>query len=498
VEWQNPRFGGFVFLLPISTHIYMEKLARKTSTDPVQEKLRQNKDLWNKEVSRFIESMKQLKKTMNGYPSRISPQKGKIQEPIQGNPVAALDALTTAFEQIADHGNSIVQEQLVYSKSRRKKQPKQPGLPQTGPAPTATPTSAPAPDLSQQLSGTPLAASMSVDAIIKLADEYEDLVVEGSNPLTRFFAKLMNPGIGWTEAANKRRDRMKWLKACAKAYKALEKFQVAIVGTSKESVSNSSKISQDIWDLWSSVSRGFANYKSKLPKPVAAPPGEKENTLVDSDDPEERNPLPNTVETPVSPDVPAQPVATPVPPQNLLADAEKIKRDYIWAQNSGQLVDAKVWDSFFAALTPYTMGGKNKANYAPALIDAYNTTLAALNSTYGTNGASFRDVAQQKISKETGKTSTAQLEVTAQDFLKKWFGKKRHQLKMFDETSSDRIRLFEQAEDMRTDLDSIMNLLEKDLNVESLSPIINAMNSKMTSFRGMMRALNNTVNIKRR
>lgn len=476
----------------------MEKLARKTSTDPVQEKLRQNKDLWNKEVSRFIESMKQLKKTMNGYPSRISPQKGKIQEPIPGNPVAALDALTTAFEQIADHGNSIVQEQLAYSKSRRKKQPKQPGLPQTGPAPTATTTPAPTPDLSQQLSAMPLAASMSVDAIIKLADEYEDLVVEGSNPLTRFFAKLMNPGIGWTEAANKRRDRMKWLKSCAKAYKSLEKFQVAIVGTSKESVSNASKISQDVWDLWSSVSRGFANYKSKLPKPVAAPPGEKENPLVDSDDPEERNPLPNTVDTPpVPPDAPAQPVAPPAPSPNLLADAEKIKRDYMWAQNSGALASAN-WDIFYSALTPYTMGGKNKVNYAPALIDAYNTTLAALNSAYGTNASSFREVVQQKAAKEAGKTSTAQLEVTAQDFLKKWFGKKRHQLKMFDETSSDRIRLFEQAEDMRTDLDKIMDLLEKDLNVEALAPVINGMNSKMTSFRGMMRALNNTVNIKRR
>jgi hypothetical protein len=473
----------------------MEKLGRKTSTDPVQEKLRQNKDLWNKEVSRFIESMKQLKKTMNGYPSRISPQKGKIQEPIPGNPIAALDALTTAFEQIADHGNSIVQEQLAYSKARRKKQPKQPGLPQTGPVPTATTTPTPTPDLAQQLSGTPLAASMSIDSIIKLADEYEDLVVEGSNPLTRFFAKLTNPGIGWTEAATKRRDRMKWLKSCAKAYKALEKFQVAIVGTSKESVGNANKISQDVWDLWSSVSRGFANYKSKLPKPVAAPP-EKENPLVDPEDPEARNPLPNTVEpSAVQPDAVAP--APAAPPQNLLADAEKIKKDYMWAQNSGQLADAS-WDGFYNALTPYIMGGKNKANYAPALIDAYTSTLAALNSAYGTNGSSFREVAQQKAAKETGKTSTAQLEATAQDFLKKWFGKKRHQFKMFDETSSDRIRLFEQAEDMRTDLDKIMDFLEKGLDVEAMTPVINGMNSKMTSFRGMMRALNNTVNIKRK
>lgn len=474
-------------------HIYMEKLGRKTSTDPVQEKLRQNKDLWNKEVSRFIESMKQLKKTMNGYPSRISPQKGKIQEPIPGNPVAALDALTSAFEQIAEHGNAIVQKQLNYSKTRRKKQL---GLPQTGPVPTSNP--APTPDLSRQLSSG-LTASMSIDSIIKLADEYEDLVVEGSNPLTRFFAKLMNPGIGWTEAANKRRDRMKWLKSCAKAYKALEKFQVAIVGTSRESVTNSSKISQDIWDLWSSVSRGFANYRSKLPKPIATVP-DKENTLVDSDDPEERNPLPNT--SPLStPSIPEGHLPQPVKGVSEIAGANVILSDYRKSLNAGKLPgDQATYEKLHSYITQFMMAdSKTKDFHAINVINEYRNVLNQLNKLYGTTGTSFEQIAVQLTNRsDESKISTAQLEVLAQDFLKKWFGKKRHQLSMFDETSSDRIRLFEQAEDMRSDLDKIMDLLEKDLNVDLLTPLFNGMNSKMTSFRGMMRALNNNINIKRK
>src|SRR5271156_2900040 len=157
----------------------IEKTARKPSADPVQEKLRQDKALWNKGVSVFITNLINLKKTMNGSPSKYFKERSKIVQPIPANPVAIIDSLAGAFQELAQQGSSIVQEQLAYSKNRRPKQPKAPETPKaqtTTPTPTASSPAAPAPDLSKQLAAW---------------EQKYEMVVEGSNPLSRFLTRRL-------------------------------------------------------------------------------------------------------------------------------------------------------------------------------------------------------------------------------------------------------------------------------------------------------------------
>src|SRR5574338_50285 len=105
------------------------KTARKPSSDPVQEKLRQNKALWNKEVSTFVNDLIHLKKMMNGWPSKFHKERSRIVDPIPADPATIIGSLAGDFQEIAQKGNSIVQEQVNYAKNRRKKQPKQLNLP---------------------------------------------------------------------------------------------------------------------------------------------------------------------------------------------------------------------------------------------------------------------------------------------------------------------------------------------------------------------------------
>lgn len=483
----------------------MEKLARKPSSDPVQEKLRKDKDLWNKQVSQFIESVKQVKKTMNGYPSKLNPQKGNIKEPLPESVHTALEALTTAFDQLAQSGEAIVQEQLEYSKNRRKSQPKAP----TGPVATPTAPTTPAPG--GEMSGADLSKQLTA-----WETKYE-MIVEGSNPLTRFWARMTNPSIGWGQKAELRRARMRWLKSCAKAFKALENFQVAIVSGGKDSIPKASTLAQNIWDLWVSVARGYVNLRNKLPKDSV--PEEKDVPIVDHNNPEE-----TTDQLPTLQDGKLN--APQFSPDQHIA---VILKDYYEAVMQGKFPAEPALLNMQDVVDKMTMSPNDKGKFGRQLYSSWGATIRALNAKYQVNGRSLMEIAKLKETKEAptmpatppvvppgtpapgepdpndmvippatdGKTSTAALESTAQAFLKKWLGKKRYQLS-FDDTANDRIQLFDLAEEMRNILDEVMNQLEKGLDPSQMNSVVNQMNSKTQQFRGMMRALNNLHNEKKR
>src|SRR6478736_333926 len=98
----------------------MIKIARKPSSDPIQEKLRQMKAQWNKDVSVFITDLINLKKTMNGWPSKFNMERSFIKDPIPSDPNTIIGVLASDFQELAQRGNAIVQQQLEYSKTRRK------------------------------------------------------------------------------------------------------------------------------------------------------------------------------------------------------------------------------------------------------------------------------------------------------------------------------------------------------------------------------------------
>src|SRR5713101_8882389 len=139
----------------------INKVARKPSSDPVQEALRENKSNFNKATSKFIGNLIEFKKLMNGHPNRYAMEKGKISEELKGDPASILDALAGEFQYIAQKGNAVIQQQLDYSKNRRQKKIKQPGSPA-------------APTLTDQLTASTTSA----------------LISEASTPISRLYSRL--------------------------------------------------------------------------------------------------------------------------------------------------------------------------------------------------------------------------------------------------------------------------------------------------------------------
>lgn len=544
----------------------MDKLARKPSGDPAQEKLRKDKDVWNKQVSQFIENVKQVKKTMNGFPSKMNPQKGNIKNPLPPSVPSALEALTQNFNEIAQNGEAIVEEQLAYSKNRRKSPPKMSNPPQTPNTPAGETSPPTATDLSKQLTA--------------FEQKYE-LITEASNPVSRFFTKLLNPTFGFGEAARIRRVRMQLLKACAETYKKLGKLQVDVVKSSKTSIESSNNLMHEAWRNWETVRTGFNTYKSMMPVQVPDAGGileepkdvkkeesksvEKEMEKVDRAQ-ETGGPEPGDPDYEKPPDTESSKNPDWIGGTNYLVDelhkeqvktlAREIIKDTRIANQPTNLYlfyENGITPDALNALNEVTawFGHGTRPDLAPQVLSIYRETLDHLNSQLGTHYKSLKDIAeflkkskalreqaakqqarlealqrkeqakQQKIlqkeeeaaQKEQVKiknqleqakqkslmhnpppssAASDQLEATAQAFLKKWIGKTRHQMSIFDDTSSQRLQIFDMAGEMRKTVNDIMDHLEKDIKVDVMVPLVDKANRQITTIRSLTRNLHNT------
>jgi hypothetical protein len=456
------------------------KTARKPSQDPAQEKLRQNKALWNKEVSTFVNDLIHLKKMMNGWPSKFHKERSRIVDPIPADPATIIGSLASDFNDIAQKGNAVVQEQVNYAKTRRKKQPKQMNLPNVSQAPQAPAAPQPeAPDLSKQLA-LPLAAHT----------EYE-LISEASNVLTRFFSRLLNVGVGGSDKARIKKYRMSMLTAAAEIYKDLEKFQANVVGSGARSIFVSSQLFNKVDNNWVFFSSGIATFRDLLPE--GAPDTGGELPAPDLGKPKDQ---------PATGDKPA--VAPPPDPLSgettTLDEANLIINDYRTTSVGGlyeKFPPAK-FQKFHAAANRFlTANNDKKFMLAKELVAQYAALRAALNSTFGTNGNTLGEIvaavgATPNQPPPATASSEEQLEKLAQDFLKRWFGKTKHKLNPFDKTSALRLDAYNKAEETKKLLDGIMDHLEKTLVIDALTPMVNKIGLNMMIMRKIMSGLEAT------
>lgn len=420
----------------------MQKTARKPSSDPAQEKLRQEKAAWNKEVSSFINDLIHLKKTINGWASKFHMEKSFIKDPIPADPSTIIGSLAGDFQGIAEKANKIVQHQLEYSKSRRRKSNISPG--------TQT-------DLSKQLSLPGMTASQ----------EYF-LISEASNVISRFFTRLLNPGIGGSEAARIRKYRMSMLTASATLYKDLEKFQNAIVSSGPNSIFIAARLLSKIEDNWIFLFNGFNTYKSSMPKEVkdtggtieVKPPIDLKNKPAEKSPSDKPKEFSNQVIN------------------NIIAD---------FSANSGNFLDLNL-KPLRSIIAKYVKS-EDKASLALSLIETYQTALAEANSKYKTNGDSLFSIWQEK----NQKTASRHLEIVAQNFLTRWLGKTKHKLNPFDKTSATRLDIYNLIDEIKENVDKIMNSLEKDMNPTELDSLFIRVNSDLSSTRTFMRTLEATL-----
>lgn len=98
----------------------MEKQARKKSTDPIQEQLREHKDKWNIATKEFINRIIAFKRALNGRGDpKYSLPPSNIKEPLPSEIVSFLNQVTQDFQLIAEEGSRIIQEQANYSANRK-------------------------------------------------------------------------------------------------------------------------------------------------------------------------------------------------------------------------------------------------------------------------------------------------------------------------------------------------------------------------------------------
>ena len=437
----------------------MEKTARKPSTDSNQERLRQNKANWNKEVSSFVNDLIHFKKMMNGWPSKFFKERSRITEPVPADPATIIGSLAGDFQDLVNKGNSVIQEQLNYSKTRRQRQPKQMNLPfsEPGKPPSPEAPKPEAPDLSKQL-------QLNLSASNHASDYY--LISEASNPLTRFFTRLLNLSIGNSEGAHIKKYRMSLLNAAIQMVNDLKKLQEAVVGSGPQSIFVAGKLLDKTENNWVFLSSGFQAYQDTLPG-GAKDVGGKIN----------------------------------VPPsaKGTTSQTHQISGDKTISMADAIISDIQGFSNTFAnisgmsdlknlALKFSQSDGIEKQQFAAALLNAYQQVLTTLSAQKNIpTQKSFNDIARL----ESRKTSSAQdqLEAVAQGFL----GKLQHQLSPFDKTSALRLHVYKHSNTNRVLLDKIMDSLSDGLNVEQLTPLLNEVGSNMLKIRTLMNGLASTI-----
>jgi hypothetical protein len=483
----------------------MLKEGRKPSSDPAQEKLRQDKAAWNKDVSSFINDVIHLKKTMNGWPSKYFKERSKIVMPIPGDPGSILSNLSSKFQELSQRGEQIAQEQAQYSRSRKQKRTEQAS--QTlnkldeKYGPTAEPTAAP-------LGGPaapPNAADLTKQLATSLQEKYQ-LTAEGSNPFSRFLTRVTTPKIGFGDKAKIRRLRMSLLKSAVKAYKNLGRFQVHILKSSKQSLPDAHKLAHEAWLDWSTVSRAFNLYVNSLPAQTGKRPEEMQDEAVspiEKAEKEEKELIQQNRSQNTNMD-------GAITDSNIIQDIALDVNNYAPIFTDKESLRLR---RALSALKIRYMGGDQNINPLPveapaALGVLYQQLISHLNNLLKTNGTSLQQIYSQSNTKpeapaspvpseqlepnsskeEPVKAASSQLETVAQAFVKKWLGQTRHKLLPGD-TSSTRLQLFDLSKQARQNINEIMNLLEKGLDIDSLDPKISEVVRQVTTIRSLTRSL---------
>lgn len=455
----------------------MEKTAQKRNyKDPALNKIVQEKATWNRQVSSFINDLIHFKKSMNGWPSKFYKERTRIGTPAPIDLVAILSKMSGDFQEIANQGTGIVQEQKEFAQTRVKRQSERTlnKLDQTqGPAQGQPPAAKPGgPDLSQQM-GKQLAANHQTE-LMKVASAFEDkyfLESEASNPVSRFMTRLFNPRFGFGEAARIRRLRMAMLDYCVKSYKEIKKLHREIVGSSKANIVASHKTMTQIWNYWNAVNRLFSTYKAIRPDAVVTDSGGTIET-----DPELKRQ--KDIEEGRDPD------AEQTPAGNMsVQQATKLLflvKDYLAAKPSLPPTKSRALHDLDITIEHIMAAPKNEKTEVllnSNLAGVYSRAIQEVNAELGTNGTSFQEIAMMAKKKPTV-TKEAQRQL----------GKVRHQV-LPGATSGQRLEIYQLLTQVRTDLDSVMDLLEKGFDQEQLTTAIGQVQREMTTLRTMIRSL---------
>lgn len=302
----------------------------------------------------------------------------------------------------------------------------------------------------------------------------------------------------------------------------MEKLQLEIIKSSSQSINNSNKILHAAWNDWNIINRGFNIYNKNAPLLTSTDIGGEIPPSKDRLEQKAKDDLiddgPKDPNAPMAGEYDHEPKdQTLVEPKTLGENAFEVislakffKNDYFAAlkQNKTNAIpqeSIKILNELFQSLILKQDIDKQLV-IANQIIQGYKTLVAQLNKAHGLAANSLSEImavinkrvaekvkadldALKKPNAAPINKSAEALEATAQKFLKKWIGKTRHNL-WSNNTSVLRLDIFKMSQQVRANLNGIMDLIEKGMDVEKIGELIAKINRQMTDLRGIMRALN--------
>jgi hypothetical protein len=456
----------------------MIKVVAKSPPEPAQVKLRESKKVWNKQVSEFADNLFRLKDMMNGKPSKFHAEKSSIKDPIPGDPVTIIGVLANDFQEISQKGNSIVQQQLEYSKNRRKKQPK------------------------QTLAPLPPQAQSPTDLTNQLANHFDDkLIVLGSNPLTRWFTRFLTPTMGSSPKARVRKYRMSLLKAAVDIYDDIVELQSTIVKSSPESIFLSTRLLNKIIHNWDFFKTGITTFDSNADVPEKETKNSKDP--ISSEEVGRTGPSENKDKK--SPEVVKPTIKKTIAPSEIAKEYLShtnddnspivIINDYM--KYSANFTDVNL-KTLTGLITEYRLAPQNEntvLNLHPELAvkinREYKRILAELNGKYGTSGSSFKEILEAKLKKDG--SANYELEVHSQKLVQKWLGRLKHEFLPVDKTSAHRLDIYKIADSLRKTVDKMMDSLEKTMDTAVLTSLHDAGTEELKTIKVLVDGLEKTL-----
>jgi hypothetical protein len=207
--------------------------AKKKSTDPVQQALRDHKAEWKDSQKDFIAQVQGLKNGLNGRgDTRFGIPPSNIKDPLPGEVASLLGSLTSQFQTLVGGAGSIIAEQNAYAQNRRKKQEKKQEEKKQQLKPVA-PT-AQNPNQPEQAEKPAAAPNSPVDSFLSNVASADPNLMEihGSNRLSR---GLQYAG-GWFSRKEETKKRISLLSSAADVYKDFLDLENTILSSDMESI----------------------------------------------------------------------------------------------------------------------------------------------------------------------------------------------------------------------------------------------------------------------
>jgi hypothetical protein len=447
----------------------MRKIARKPSSDPAQERLRAAKEIWNKDVSAFIaenvlfrrditkfnNDLIHFKKLMNGAANKFYMQRSYITHPVPADPVTISGSLSEDFNKfsqkasqlaqqfatLAQRANDISNQQIEYSKTRRKK----------------TNESSP----STQLSLPGIGANL----------EYE-LIAEASNPFSRFIARRTIPKYGDSHEAKIGRYRLNILKQAIALFKLVNKFQILCVSHDDDAMAKiAASFNTDIlpkWDILSQTILLEGEQLESLNKIKPELPSEEE---MDSEPSEAtKNDLKSEEQKPK--DLVKEKLPIVVKPEVLqeskseTSDIKTAIKEFTQSYSNPELFSKVV----------------NNRNVLEKLFGAYKHPGK---SPEEKNKAAEEFIKEWNKVKQEIKLASSMAEVDsyitkiAQESITKWIGKK----KLERDAKTIQLSIYNNSDFIKHELDYLMNLVEDGFNFSEIKKIQDKINNYFSTIQ---------------